>query len=80
VQALGHFALRAGHDLLFIAHKKLLSQLHTARATNSYDRKLAQLSKIEVIAINDFSLRPMLAAQNADFHELIAERYERKTT
>ena len=80
VQALGHCALRAGHDVLFITHTKLLAQLHTARATNSYNRKLAQLTKIEVIAIDDFGLRPMRSPQDEDFHELIAERYERKTT
>lgn len=80
VQALGHCALRAGHDVLFITHSKLLAQLHAARATNSYDRKLAQLAKIEVIAIDDFGLRPMRTPQDEDFHELIAERYESKTT
>ena len=79
VQALGHCALRAGHDVLFITHTKLLAQLHTARATNSYNRKLAQLAKIEVIAIDDFGLRPMRSPQDEDFHELIAERYERKS-
>ena len=43
VQALCHCALRAGHDVLFITHNKLLAQLHAARATNTYERKLQQL-------------------------------------
>ena len=80
IQALGHCALRAGHDVLFITHHKLLAQLHAARATNTYERKLMQLAKIEVIAIDDFGLRPMRSPQDEDFHELIAERYERATT
>lgn len=80
VQALAHCALRAGYDVLFITHNKLLSQLHAARATNTYDRKLQQLAKIDVIAIDDFGLRPMRSPQDEDFHELIAERYERTTT
>ena len=80
VQALCHCALRAGHDVLFITHNKLLAQLHAARATNTYERKLQQLAKIEVIAIDDFGLRPMRSPQDEDFHELIAERYERTTT
>ena len=80
VQALCHCALRAGHDVLFITHNKLLAQLHAARATNTYERKLQQLAKIEVIAIDDFGLRPMRPPQDEDFHELIAERYERTTT
>lgn len=80
VQALAHCALRAGHDVLFITHHKLLTQLHAARATNTYERKLRQLARIEVIAIDDFGLRPMRSPQDEDFHELIAERYENKTT
>jgi DNA replication protein DnaC len=80
VQALCHCALRAGHDVLFITHNKLLAQLHAARATNTYERKLQQLAKIAVIAIDDFGLRPMHSPQDEDFHELIAERYERTTT
>jgi DNA replication protein DnaC len=80
VQALCHCALRAGHDVLFLTHNKLLAQLHAARATNTYERKLQQLAKVEVIAIDDFGLRPMRSPQDEDFHELIAERYERTTT
>lgn len=80
VQALGHCALRAGHEVLFITHTRLLGLLHASRATNTYDRKLSQLAKIDVIAIDDFGLRPMRSPQDEDFHELIAERYEKKTT
>ena len=80
VQALGHCALRAGFEVLFITHGKLLAQLHAARATDAYERKLAQLAKIDVIAIDDFGLRPMRAPQDEDFHDLISERYERTTT
>ncbi len=80
VQALGHCALRAGYDVLFITHNKLLAQLHAARATNTYEKKLLQLAKIDVMAIDDFGLRPMRSPQDEDFHELIAERYERRTT
>ena len=80
LQALCHCALRAGHDVLFITHNKLLAQLYAARATNTYERKLQQLAKIKVIAIDDFGLRPMRSPQDEDFHELINERYERTTT
>lgn len=80
VQAICHCALRAGHDVLFITHNRLLASLHAAKATNSYERKLEQLAKIDVIAIDDFGLRPMRSPQDEDFHELISERYEKKTT
>lgn len=80
MQAICHCALRAGYDVLFITHMRLLAQLHAAKATNTYERRLQQLAKIDVIAIDDFGLRPMRSPQDEDFHELIAERYEKKPT
>jgi len=79
-QALGHCALRQGFDVLFTTHAKLLSVLHAARATDAYDRKLQSLAKIDLILIDDFGLRPMRSPQDEDFHDLIAERYERAST
>ena len=76
-QALAHCALRQGYDVLFTTHSKLLGQLHAARATNAYERKLQQLTKIDLILIDDFGLRPMRSPQDEDFHDLMAERYER---
>jgi DNA replication protein DnaC len=80
VQSLCHCALRAGHDVLFITHAKLLTQLHAARATNVFERKLQQLARIDVLAIDDFGLRPMRSPQDEDFHDLVDARYERTTT
>jgi len=80
VQSLCHCALRAGHEVLFISHAKLLAQLHAARATDSFERKLRQLARVDVLAIDDFGLRPMRSPQDEDFHDLIDARYERTTT
>ena len=79
-QALGHCALRQGHEVLFTTQNKLLGQLHAARATNAYDRKLQQLAKISLIVIDDFGLRPLRSPQDEDLHDLVAERYERAST
>lgn len=80
VQSLCHCALRAGHEVLFISHAKLLAQLHAARATDSFERKRRQLARVDVLAIDDFGLRPMRSPQDEDFHDLIDARYERTTT
>ena len=66
VQSLCHCALRAGFDVLFITHAKLLAQLNAARATNIFERKLQQLARIDVLAIDDFGLRPMRSPQDED--------------
>ena len=65
---------------LFITQAKLMAQLHAARAIDAYDRKLQQLARIDLLAIDDFGLRPMRSAQDEDFHDLIAERYEKRAT
>lgn len=79
-QAFGHCAIRLGYEVLFVSQTKMFGQLHAARATNSYDRRLAALAKIDLLIIDDFGLKPLRSPQDEDFHDLIAERYERKGT
>jgi DNA replication protein DnaC len=79
-QALGHSAIRKGHDVLFTTQTKLLGQLQAARATGSYDRKLAALAAVDLLIVDDFALKPLRSPQDEDFHDLVAERYERRPT
>jgi DNA replication protein DnaC len=79
-QALGHCAIRAGYDVLFTTVSKMLSQLHAARATNGFDRHFAKLASVDLLIIDDFGLKPLQGSQDEDFHDVIAERYERKST
>jgi DNA replication protein DnaC len=79
-QALGHCAIRAGYDVLFTTVSKMLTQLNAARATNSFERHFAKLSAVDLLIIDDFGLKPLKGSQDEDFHDVIAERYERKST
>ena len=79
-QALGHAAIRSGYDVLFTPADRMLTQLHAARATNSYERQLAKLANIDLLIIDDFGLKPLKGIQDEDFHDVISERYERKST
>lgn len=79
-QALGHAAIRKGHDVLFTTQTKLLGQLQAARATGSYDRRLAALASVDLLIVDDFALKPLRSPQDEDFHDLVAERYERRST
>lgn len=78
--ALGHQAIRRGHDVLFSNHAKILAMLAAARASGTYSRKLNQLARMELLIIDDFGLKPMRSGQDEDFHDLIAELYEQKAT
>jgi hypothetical protein len=59
---------------------KLFGILQEARLTNTYERKLAMLAKVDLLIIDDFGIKPLRTPQDEDLHELIAERYERRTT
>ena len=79
-QALGHCAVRQGVDVIFTTCAALTQSLNAARATGSYERKLATLGRVPLLIIDDFGLKPMRAPADEDLHELIAERYEQAAT
>ena len=79
-QALGHAAVRQGVDVVFSTCASLTQSLNAARATGSYERKLATLSRVPLLIIDDFGLKPLRAPADEDLHDLIAERYEQAST
>jgi len=79
-QAIGHCAVRMGYEVLFTTQTKMLGQLHAARATNAYERRLNALAKVDLLIIDDFGLKPLRTPQDEDIHDLIGERYERRST
>ena len=79
-QALGHCAIRQGMDVVFTSCAALTQSMNAARATGVYDRKIAMLSRIDLLIIDDFGLKPLRAPADEDLHDLIAERYERAAT
>lgn len=79
-QALGHCAVRQGHDVMFTTQTQLVGSLHAARATGSFERRFQQLARVPLLVCDDFGLKPLRPPHDEDFHDLIAERYERAAT
>lgn len=79
-QALGHCAVRQGAEVLFTTQSQLTGALHAARATGAYDRRFQSYARADLLIIDDFGLKPLRAPHDEDFHDLIAERYERTAT
>ena len=79
-QAIGRCAVRQGFDVLFSTQTQLLGQMHAARATGNLERKMQTLTRIPLLIMDDFGLKPLKPGQDEDFHDLIAERYERTST
>jgi DNA replication protein DnaC len=79
-QALGHCAVRAGHDVVFTSQTQLLGSLHAGRATGTYERRFQALARVPLLIVDDFGLKPLRPPHDEDFHDLVAERYERAAT
>lgn len=79
-QALGHCAVQKSYDVLCYTQAKLLSHLHAARATNTYERRFQALAKVPLLVIDDFGLKPLQSPHDEYLHDLIDERYERCAT
>ena len=79
-QAIAHCAIRQNIDVLWLSQAKLFSELQAARAAGRYDKKFAELSKVPLLIIDDFGLRPIRSPQDEDFHDLISQRYENNAT
>jgi len=76
-QALGHEACRQGYDVLFVSTHKLLQHLNGGRADGSYQRRLEQYVRVDVLILDDFGLRTLTPPSAEDMYEIIAERYEK---
>jgi DNA replication protein DnaC len=79
-QAFGHRACRLGHSVLYLTANKLFAELRAARADHSYDRKLARLSNLALLVIDDVGLRALRQEEPEDLYEIIRQRYERGAT
>jgi DNA replication protein DnaC len=76
-QALAHEACRQGYDVLFSNTHKMLQQLNGGRADGSFERRLASYVRPDLLILDDFGLKPLLAPGPEDLYDVIAERYER---
>jgi DNA replication protein DnaC len=79
-QALGHCAVRQGHDVIFSTQTQLLGSLQAARAMGTYERRFQTLARVPLLIIDDLGLKPLRSPQDEDLHDLIAERHERAAT
>jgi DNA replication protein DnaC len=75
-QALGHEACRQGYNVVCITTHKMLQHLNGGRADGSYERRLSQYLRPDVLILDDFGLRALTPPGSEDMYEIIAERYE----
>lgn len=76
-QAIGHEAVRRGHDVLCVRTSAMLLHLHGGRADGSYERRLQGFLRPEVLVLDDFGLKAMRPPAGEDLYEVIDGRYQR---
>ena len=78
--ALAQQAARSGFTVLYVRAPRLLEELRVAHGDGSFARRLAQLARIDLLAIDDFAIAPITAAERNDLLELLDDRVGTRAT
>jgi DNA replication protein DnaC len=78
--ALAQQAARSGFSVLYVRAPRLLEELRVAHGDGSFGRRLAQLSRIDLLAIDDFAIAPIAPAERNDLLELLDDRVSARST
>ena len=78
--ALAHRACLEGFGAMYFRLPRLLEDLEIARGDGRYLKLLKQLSKIEVLVLDDWGLARMTAPQQRDLLELLDDRHQVRST
>lgn len=79
-EALGHHACLRKKTVLFMSTSDLLEHLQMARAAGTYLRWRAKMVKPDVLILDDFGLRKLMAQEAHDFVDLLKSRSGEKST
>jgi DNA replication protein DnaC len=77
--ALAQKACSAGYTVVYERATKLFQDLALAKGDGSYYKVLANLSKKDLIVIDDFALAPLTDEQRRDLLEIVEDRYDRRS-
>lgn len=78
--ALAQQAARSGFSVLYMRAPRLLEELRVAHGDGSFSRRLAQLARIDLLALDDFAIAPIPAAERNDLLELLDDRVGARST
>lgn len=80
VCALGQKACREGYSVVYRRASRLLDELAQARAEGTLFQLLRRLAKTDVLAVDDFGMEVLNAAQRRDLLEVLEDRYGNTST
>jgi DNA replication protein DnaC len=77
---LAHEAARQGREVLFVDTHRMLLHINGGRADGTHQQRLARYLKPDLLILDDFGLRPLRPPAPEDLYDVIAGRYEAKST
>lgn len=78
--ALAEKACRDGFTALYPRAAQLFRDLALARADGSLRNRLAHLTKMDVLVVDDWAMTPLAEAERRDFLEICEDRYQMRST
>ena len=78
--ALVNQACRKGYRALYYRASRLFDDLVLARATGTHARLLGKLARMDVLALDDWGLRPIGEQERHDWLEILEDRYGARST
>ena len=78
--AMAQKACREGLTAVYYRLPRLMGDLMIAKGDGRYSRLLLNLSKVDLIVLDDCGIAPLSADNRRDLLEILDDRYERKST
>jgi DNA replication protein DnaC len=79
-QAIGHKAVRKGHEVLFYRAHQLFQWIHAGQGDGTKQKRLDQVIEVPLLILDDFGLQALSQAQQEDLYEVVCGRYEKHST
>lgn len=76
-QSLGHLAIRQGAHVRFSKTSRILAELAGGHADRTWDRRMREILRPDLLILDDFAMRQLTAQQADDLYELVSERQGR---
>jgi DNA replication protein DnaC len=78
--ALGNFAARLGHTVLYLRAPRLFETLLQSKGDGSHLKTLTRLAKVQLLILDDLFLTPLSDAERKDLLEIIEDRHQKAST
>ncbi len=78
--AFGNQSCRRGLSVRYERVSRLCDDLRIARGDGSYGKRLVALTKIELLILDDFGLKPLGQSERHDLLEVVEDRHGNRST